>query len=398
MTYLNRRRFLQLTGFTALPLFSGIAAAGKCPGVAIEPGPQFNKSDVWFINDGPIYKPTEYIRKLNEIDSTQPIMRDFYGEGGAINDLQKKFIDVTGKQAAIYMPSGTLANQLAISELSGRNTKVFVQETSHVYRDEADAAQKIFNKRLIPLAKGEAYFTKDDLQKSVQYHEEGEVFKSGKGGVVSIENPVRRNNGAFVPFDELKKISDYCRANDLKLHLDGARIYMASAATGKSIAEYASLFDTVYISLYKYLGAGGGAILCGPVEVIEKMSHLIKIHGGSAFSSWANGAMALHHLDGLDERLRKSALKSAELFKLLNATGKMNIIPLEKNNTNGYSLKFAPGINAKKVVGELREKHSLIFQSPDPAGIITVRINDSILLQENATIVEKLMNTIKIAV
>lgn len=96
------------------------------------------------------------------------------------------------------------------------------------------------------------------LQNAVENLKTDEYLQTGIGAV-SIENPVRRSDGRFVPFEEIKKISAYCRSNNIKLHLDGARIYMASAWTGVPVKEYGSYFDTVYISLYKYLGASGGA-------------------------------------------------------------------------------------------------------------------------------------------
>lgn len=102
------------------------------------------------------------------------------------------------------MPSGTMANQLAIAVLSDENTKVFVQDTSHVYRDEADAAQSVFNKRLMPLAKNETYFTLEILKQAIENPGNEEVFKSGIG-CVSIENPVRRTDERMVPIEEIKR-------------------------------------------------------------------------------------------------------------------------------------------------------------------------------------------------
>ena len=99
-----------------------------------------------------------YWEQLQQANSKQPVKVDRYGNGGAVADLEKKFETITGKEKAIYMPSGTMANQLAIAVLSGDNTKIFVQDTSHVYRDEADAAQSVYNKRLMPLAKNETLF------------------------------------------------------------------------------------------------------------------------------------------------------------------------------------------------------------------------------------------------
>ncbi|MEJ7626971.1 MAG: aminotransferase class I/II-fold pyridoxal phosphate-dependent enzyme [Ferruginibacter sp.] len=395
----NRRNFIRLSGLSALPLiYSGLpeVVSAQLPAQTSTLNGSFSENErVWFINDGPMYKPTEYIRKLSEIDSKNKITRDSYGQGGTVEEMEKLFISITGKEAAVYMPSGTLANQLALSELSGGNTKIYVQETSHVFRDEADAAQKVFNKRLIPLAKGEAYFSAEDLKNSIKYYDEGEVFKSGSAGVVSVENPVRRNNGAFVPYEELKKIAEQCKQAGYKLHLDGARIYMAAAATGILVGDYAALFDTVYISLYKYLGAGGGAVLCGSKELICKMQHNIKIHGGSVYTSWANAAMAVHHLAGIDERLKKVWNRSTELFKDLNASGKVSVSPVEKNNTNMFYLKFEKGINNKKVIADLRENYFINLQSSNSEGVTRMTINETLLLQENDRIFDSFMKAIK---
>ena len=233
------------------------------------------------------------------------------------------------------MPSGTMANQLAIDVLCGNNTKVFVQDTSHVYRDEADAAQSVFQNRLMPLAKNETYFTADQLRHAIESLPGEEVFQSGIGAV-SIENPVRRKDGRMVPLDEIKKISSYCRTNNIKLHLDGARIFMASGWSGISIKEYASYFDTIYISLYKYLGASAGAILCGEKAVIDKMPHLMKIHGGSMYGNWTNAAMALQRLEGFEERLQNSIKRANEIFAELNKESKIKITPLD-GGTNIYN-------------------------------------------------------------
>jgi cystathionine beta-lyase/cystathionine gamma-synthase len=119
--------------------------------------------------------------------------------GRVVAELEKTFAAITGKEKAIYMLSGTMANQLAIAVLSGENSKVFVQEASHIYRDEADAAQSVFQKRLMPLAKGAAYFTAQQLQNAIDVMKEEEVFKTGIGAV-SIENPGCEPMGEWCPW------------------------------------------------------------------------------------------------------------------------------------------------------------------------------------------------------
>ena len=383
----TRRDFLRFSSASALPAFSDSGDfSGQWPGLDPTPEP------VFFMGDGPMYSPTEFIAKLNQINQAKPIERDFYGKGGCVDELTKQFATITGKEAAIYLASGTLANQLAISVLSGENTKVFVQETSHVYRDEADAAQSVFNKRLMPLAPNKAYFTLSDLQQSIEELNQGEVFRSGIGAV-SIENPVRRCDGQYVPIEDIKQIAAFCRQKGYKLHLDGARLYLASAYSGTSVNEYASYFDTVYISLYKYLGAAGGAVLCGPKEIIDKMEHLAKIHGGVAFMSWANAAMALHHLAGLENRLKRSALQAKQLVVRLNELPELKITSIT-GGTNILNAQLASKINGKKLNEILWQKHRIAIPGAKADGSFKLMVNDSLLNRTNDQLVSAFKDAI----
>lgn len=382
---INRRDFLRNTGMSVLPLVAPFIPALGADNKNF-PLPPAAEAPVEFYGDSVLYKPVDYINKLQEIHTkSTPLDMDFYGKGGAVTALEKKFAQITGKEQAIFMPTGTMANQFAIHVLSGENTKVFVQETSHVYRDEADAAQSLFNKRLIPLAKEQAGFTVDELQQSVDYHRKGEVFASGIG-VVSIENPVRRADGKFIPLDELKKISAYCRQQGFKLHLDGARLHIASAWSGVSIAEYASLFDTVYISLYKYLGASAGAILCGDKAVIEKMVHLMKIHGGSMFSNWTNAAMALYHAESAESRWQQTRKRAEELIALINQLPELKISPVP-SGTNIHTMQIGKGVDIQKFGTSLSKDHNIGISRPNPTGMLRFTFNESVLTREASAIV-----------
>src|SRR6201999_633420 len=145
-------------------------------------------------------------------------------------------------------------------------------------------------------------FTLEELQQEIAYGEKEEYFKTGIGAI-SIEIPVRRCNAQVVPIAGLRKISAWCKEKGYKTHLDGARLHLASAWSGVSVREYSSLFDTVYMCLYKYLGASSGAVLCGSKQDIAPMEHLVKVHGGAMYQNWANASMALYHLEGIEERL-----------------------------------------------------------------------------------------------
>lgn len=392
MPAFNRRNFLKASGLTllpgilpALPVFAGKSNKQEPPG---------NELIVKFYGDGESFDGPAYWEQLQQAHTKQPIRVDRYGSGGAVDDLQKRFEKITGKEKAIYMPSGTMANQLAIAVLSGENSKVFVQDTSHVYRDEADAAQSVFNKRLMPLAKNETYFTADILKQAIENLDNEEVFKSGIG-CVSIENPVRRTDERMVPLEEIKKISAYCRSNNIKLHLDGARIYMAAAWSGISVKEYASYFDTIYISLYKYLGASGGAILCGDKEVIDKMPHLIKIHGGNMYGNWLSAAMALHRLEGIEQRLQEAISRSTEIFAALNKIKGIKIKALD-GGTNIYYMNLESHIDSQKMADHLATNYFIrIIPRKDETGNLRITVNETLIYRDTNYIINAFKEAIK---
>lgn len=382
MKSLNRRHFLKASGLTLLP-----AALPSIPAIAndlsadISPA---NEPIVRFFGDGEMYDGLPYLDTLQLANAKQPLKADRYGGGGAVEELEKKFQAVTGKEKAIFMPTGTMANQFAIAMLSGENTKVFVQDTSHVYRDEADAAQSVFNKRLMPLAKNQTYFTVDELKQAIENLDKEEVFKSGIG-CVSIESPVRRSDGKMVPIEEIKKISEYCRSKNLKLHLDGARLYMASAWSGVSIKEYSGYFDTVYISLYKYLGASAGAILCGEKSLIDKMPHMIKTHGGAMFGNWLNAAMASYKLDTIEDKLKEAIKRSKDIFAALGQIG-IKVSALD-GGTNIYNATFPSSINIQKF-GETLNNLFIRIPRPDANGDAKISVNETLLYRESKYIID----------
>lgn len=387
---MNRRNFLKNSGAGSLPLFAGgWAGLAFRKGDTVAAGTQVTGTDepvtVSFTRDGPGYTPAEYISKLGEINKMLPVKPDFYGAGGTMGELLKAFAALTGKETAFFMPSGTLANQLAIQVLSGENSKVFVQEASHVFRDEADAAQSLYGKRLVPLAKGKHAFTLEELQQEISYAAKGEYFKTGIGAI-SIEIPVRRCNAQVFPVEELKKISSWCREKGYKLHLDGARLHLAAAYSGVSVREYASYFDTVYLCLYKYLGATSGAVLCGPKGYIEPMEHLVKVHGGGMYQNWTNAAMALHTLEGLEQRLQATRERADRLFLALNKIQGIRIQPVPEGS-NVFLLQMEKGYDGKTLAKVLAEKYAVRIPSPEEDGVSHLHVNEGLLLREEDSIV-----------
>ena len=137
-------------------------------------------------------------------------------------------------------------------------------------------------------------------------------------GAISIESPVRRADGEVVPFGEMKAICEYARKRGIGTHLDGARLFLAAPYTGVTVKQYAALFDTVYVSTYKYFNANFGAILAGPDALLKDLYHERRMFGGGVPHSWAEAAVSLHYLEGFEQRYRQSVQTAEDAFKLVS--------------------------------------------------------------------------------
>jgi len=379
----NRREFLKNCSLLTAPFLlptAGIAAGSfsTLPKKKLAA----NSPTVNFVWEGLFFSPTDYINKLAKINASNPIEQDLYGQGGTTAKLEEEFARITGKEKAIYLPSGTMANQVAMKLLNGEKTKVIVPENSHIFRDEGDAAQSVHELRLIPVGKDKSYYDLDDLKTAIEYSNEEFHYDSLLGTVV-IENPVRRARNRYVPIENIKEISAYCRKKGYKLHLDGARLHVAAAYSGISVTEYSSYFDTVYISLYKYLNASGGAILCGDAALIDKVSHQIKILGGSILCNWEVTAMALNYLPDIDEQWQQVIVKSNKIIPELNKLEGIQITPLQKG-TNSYNLEIDQRIDPAILSNKLYTEFNMIWlPRVGDKGEYTFTVNASMLPLEN---------------
>src|SRR5438309_8222571 len=221
---------------------------------------------VQFRSDGLGLSPQAYSRLLAHIAEERGIAADDYSRDGVVAELEARMAALLGKEAAVFMPTGTLANHLALRLLARTGRRVLVQRESHLYNDEGDCAQQLSGLVLVPIADGRATFTLTEAAAEIAGPPEARV--AIPVGAISIETPVRRMAGEAFDFAELCRIAGFAREHGIGLHLDGARLLIESVYTGIAPAEYAALFDTVYVSLYKYLNAAAGAMLAGPRRLL----------------------------------------------------------------------------------------------------------------------------------
>ncbi len=335
---------------------------------------------VIFRGDGEPKTPSTMLQQLAEFDQKFTLKEDTYSLGGNVEQLEKKCAEMLGKAAAIFMPTGTLANHLAIRKLCGIKPRAIVQEQSHLYNDSGDCVTRLSNINLIPLAKECPYFTLETLKAAVEQAESGRVINPV--GAVMVESPVRRQSGKIMPFDEMKAVTDYCRDKQIGSHLDGARLYMMSGATGIPPTDYAALFDTVYVSLYKYFGAPFGAILAGTAEFTDGLYHDRRLFGGGLASANFAAALALQGIDGFEERFNRAMTQTRALFDKINALESITVERFE-HGSNMFPLKLASDVNSTRFVKTL-EEHSVSVSPPDGdhAGCIMLTVNPTILRQD----------------
>ena len=329
MPSLLRRSFFKLA---AAPLAVDAIAAAQ---TARDP-----QRPVILSGDGIHYGPAGYAALLSEITSKADFQGDTYLQTGVIHELETAMAAELGKEKAIFLPTGTLANHLAVRLLAGETRKALVQAESHLYRDEGDCAQLLSGLNLVPLGSGRATLTADEVAQAID-QAAGPPYPAPVGAI-SIESPVRRTQGKVFDFAEMKKVSDLARAKHIGMHLDGARMYIASGYTGIAPAQYAVLFDTVYVSLYKYFNAPFGAMLAGPAPLIARAETLRHQFGSLIYQGWESAAVALHHFNGFTERYENAVRNGEKLFQALEASGKFHIERVP-SGTNISRLRLASG-------------------------------------------------------
>jgi len=150
----------------------------------------------------------------------------------------------------------------------------------------------------------------------------------------------------------------------------------------------------VYVSLYKYFGASAGAVLCGSKDVIGKMGHLVKVHGGSMYSNWANAAMALHRLDGFEERLQSAVRRSAEIFASLNKIPGIRVSALS-GGTNIYTLELAKEIDGRKLQEKLNKEFNVRMPRPNDKGQGQLMVNETLLYQSADYVIDAFRKSIR---
>jgi threonine aldolase len=243
---------------------------------------------------------------------------DCYGSGQLIECFEAEVASLLGKPAAIFMPSGTMAQLIAMRIWSkNRNSsKIAFHPTSHLELHEHHSYRELHGMTAELIGHISQILSLNDFEKS-----------SGHFRAALVELPQRELGGILPSWSELVGISNYCREKNIALHLDGARLWESAPFYNKSYQELGSLFDSIYVSFYKGLGGISGAMLCGPIDFIEQAKVWQRRHGGNLFHLYPYVVSARQVMS---QRLNKMILyfeKAKDIARELSKLVDIEVVP-----------------------------------------------------------------------
>jgi len=253
---------------------------------------------------------------------------DVFGEDPSVNELEQLAAERFGMEAAIFCPSGTMTNQIAIKCHTQPGDEVICDSLSHVYRYEGGGIA--FNSGCqVSLLQGDrGRITSSQVLKAINPVDDHKSHSA----LVSLENTANRGGGSCYDFDEILKIKEVCSSNRLKFHLDGARLFNALVAKEEDPKAYGKAFDSISICLSKGLGCPVGSVLLGSGEMITKARRIRKVFGGGMRQAGSLAAAGIYALNNNVERLTEDHRRAGQIAVALAKKDFVGeILPAETN-------------------------------------------------------------------
>ena len=280
---------------------------------------------------------------------------DVFKADPTIIELQNKIASIFDKEAALYFPSGTMANQTAIRIHTNPAEQMICDKWAHVFNFEGGGAA--FNSGISShlIDGNQGMFTAHQVEKAIN---DPNNIHIPINSLVAVENTTNKGGGACWDFGELKKIKEVCDKNNLAYHLDGARLFNALVAKNETPKQYGDLFDTISICLSKGLGAPIGSVLLGSKKDIEKALRIRKLFGGAMRQVGYLAAAGIYALDHHVNRLEEDHNRAKVICNTLqNSPYVKSVEPVE---TNIVIFNLHDIINDNDFVEALKEKNILI--------------------------------------
>ncbi len=270
---------------------------------------------------------TKPVPEMREKMARAEVGDDVYGEDPTVNKLQKEVAEKFGKDSALFVPSGTMGNQIAINIHTNPSDEVILDSESHIYNFEMGTMAKFSG--VIPriIKTSEKYLPIQNLEEAVR----PEKYYLSRTGLITIENTHNVKGGVIYPEERKEELVKFADKNNIPVHMDGARIFNAAVETGKSVDELVEGIDSIMFCFSKGLGAPVGSMLVGNKEFVKKARRIRKQLGGGMRQVGIIAKAALYSIRNHVERLRKDHRNAEVLADLIGELNGMNVVSPQTN-------------------------------------------------------------------
>jgi len=309
-----------------------------------------------------VTKPTPAMRQAI---ANAEVGDDVYGEDPTVNALEARVAEILGKEAAVFMPTGTMTNQVAIRAHTEPGDEIILDAATHTFFIESGgpAARSGVMCRLIPTPRG--IFSADDVRGLLRPR--NEHYPHTK--LVCVENTHNLGGGTVWPIEAVREVTAAAREAGLKAHLDGARVWNACTAAGISESEYARHFDSVSVCFSKGLGAPAGSALAGSAEFIRRARRFRKMFGGGMRQAGILAAGGLYALEHHRDRLKDD---HANARLLAEGLAEMDGIEIDLRHVETNIVNFrVTGMPAQKLCDEAQRLGVLVLARKDTVRAVT---------------------------
>lgn len=288
--------------------------------------------------------------------SSAEVGDDVYGEDPTINRLEGRLAALLGKEASLFVPSGSMSNQLAVKSHTQPGDELICEEFCHIYNWEAGAPAFLSGVTCRTVRAEYGILDVDQLRDKIRPVNDHMV----RTRLVCLENTHNRGGGRVFPLEQVRAIGAWARTNQLLTHLDGARLWNAIVATGVPARTWAQEFDSVSVCFSKGLGAPVGSALSGPKDFIDRARRYRKIFGGAMRQAGVLAAAALYALEHHIDRLADDHRNAQVIAEAIADTPGLRLVPPDVH-TNLVWFEIDPDLgSAKDVFARLKERGVLV--------------------------------------
>lgn len=317
-----------------------------------------------------VTKPTEAMRAAM---ARAPVGDDVYGEDPTVNRLERMAAELLGKEAALFVPSGVMANQLAIRLHTQPGDEVIVERTSHVIRFEGGSASSLSGVQLCCVQGSRGILAPDAVAESIRSKD----LHNPPTTLLCLEQTHNSGGGSIYPLETIHQLVEVARRHDMHAHLDGARLFNAVVATGVSAQAFAEPFDTVAFCLSKGLGAPIGSMIVANRARIAKLRRLRKVFGGGMRQVGIIAAAGIYALEHHIPRLKDDHANARRLATMLKAIPTVSVVP-EEVETNIIIFQVSkPAMSTQELLAACKEEGVLLNAVGDHAFRVVTHLDIS---------------------